>query len=304
MEFGLGLPTKGNTASPEAIRRVAVAAEDMGLASVWTFERLLRPTQPLSFGDDPSFTVPEYYATVYDPIETLAYVAAATERIRLGTSVIDSLFHPPVVLARRLATLDALSGGRLVAGLGQAWMPQEFAVTGVPLKRRGAGFQEHIEAMRAVWGPDPVRFDGRFYQIPESEINPKPVRPGGPPVLIGASSPASAERAGRMGLGLNPICGRPVFPSIDELGGFIRVFRQAGEAAGHDPSGLPVVLRVNGPITDKPLDDRDPLTGSVEQVADDVGLLESLSVDEVFWSMDAEPDEQIETMRRLLGAVT
>src|SRR5918999_2879881 len=228
MEFGLALPTKGATASPEAILRVAVEAERMGLASVWTFERLLRPTQPISSGDGPPFMVPEYYAPVYEPIETLAYVAAATERIRLGTSVIDALFHPPVVLARRLATLDRLSGGRLVAGLGQGWMPQEFAVTGVSQKRRGGGFQEHILAMHAVWGPNPVTFGGRFYQIPASEINPKPVQPGGPPVLVGATSPVSAERTGRMGLGLNPISGRPVFPSLDDLGDLIQTFQRAG----------------------------------------------------------------------------
>jgi probable F420-dependent oxidoreductase len=303
MDFGMALPTKGDTASPHAIRRVAVEAERMGLASVWTFERLIRPTQPISIGGGPPFPLPEFYANVYDPIETLAFVAAATDRIRLGTSVIDALFHSPVVLARRLATLDQLSGGRLVAGLGQGWMPQEFAVARVSPRRRGAGFQEYIEALRAIWGPDPVRFDGRFYQIPESEIGPKPVRPGGPRLLIGASTPVAAERAGRMGLGLNPVSGRPIFPSIDELGDFLQMFRQAGEAAGHDPRDLPIVIRVNGPVTEKPLSERQPLTGNAEQIAEDLGRLEPLGIDEVFWSMSTDPDEQIEVMRGLLAAV-
>jgi probable F420-dependent oxidoreductase len=303
MDFGLGLPTAGDMASPEAIRRVAVEAERIGLASVWTFERLLRPTQPLSIGGGPAITLPEAYASVYDPIETLVHVAAITDRIRLGTSVIDSLFHPPVVLARRLATLDQLSGGRVVAGIGQGWMPQEFEVAEVSPKRKGAGFQEHIEAMRAAWAPDPVSFDGRFYQIPESEIGPKPVQPGGPPLLIGAAAPVSAERAGRMGLGINPIYGRPVLATLEDLDAFLQNFRRAGEAAGHDPAVLPVVLRVNGSITDAPLDEREPLTGSVEQVAEDLVVLEPLGVNEVMWSMDTEPDEQLDAMRRLLAAV-
>ncbi|HEY7488517.1 MAG TPA: TIGR03619 family F420-dependent LLM class oxidoreductase [Streptosporangiaceae bacterium] len=302
MDFGLALPTTGTSTSPEVIVDVAVAAERIGLASVWTFERLLRPTQPLSFGEGEPFIVPEYYASVYEPIETLAYVAAGTERIRLGTSVIDSLFHPPVALARRFATLDRLSGGRVVAGVGQGWMPQEFAVAGVPMKRKGAGFQEHIEAMRACWGPDPVKYDGRFYQIPESEISPKPVQAGGPPVIVGAAAVPSAERSGRMGVGLNPIAGNPVFATLDALGDYIQTFRRAAEEAGHDPNVLPVVVRVNGTITEQPLDEREPLTGSVDQVADDLPKLEPFGVTEVLWAMSSPPDEQITAMERLLAA--
>src|SRR4029078_6557330 len=102
----------------------------------------------------------ETFGSVYDPIETLSYVAAKTSRILLGTSVLDALFQPPIILARRLATLDRLSAGRLIAGFGQGWMDQEFEAAGVSMRRRGAGFEEHILAMQAVWGPHPVRFAG------------------------------------------------------------------------------------------------------------------------------------------------
>src|SRR5262245_21128151 len=141
MELGLALPTSGDTASPDAILRVAGEAERIGLATVWTYERLLSPTRPVTFGGRP-FPLPEKYSSVYDPREALGYVAARTSRIRLGTSVLDALFHPPVVLARRLATLDRLSHGRLVAGLGQGWMEAEFAVAGVSPRQRGARFEE------------------------------------------------------------------------------------------------------------------------------------------------------------------
>jgi probable F420-dependent oxidoreductase len=299
VEFGLALPAYGSTASPEAIVQVAEGAERMGLAALWIFERLLRPLEPVSFGGfGPPVLLPDAYANVYDPLETLSYVAAKTRRIRLATSVIDALFHSPVILARRLATLDRFSGGRLVVGLGQGWMPQEFTAAGVPPTRRGAGFQEHIEAMRAVWGPDPVCFEGRFYQIAESEIGPKPIQPGGPPILVGALAPPAIERAARMGLGLNP-----VLMSWDGLRETVETFRRAAESAGRDSRSLPVVVRVNGSITTKPLDERAPLTGSVEQVAEELAQVRSMGADHVFWSMDTEPAEQLAVMEQLLAQV-
>src|SRR4051794_10558301 len=207
MKLGVHLPLSGRGASPESISAVALEAERIGLDSVWSWDRLMRPTVPIAMGGPggPVMDAPEDFATVYDPIETLTYVAARTSRITLGTSVLDALFQSPVILARRLATLDQFSGGRLIAGIGQGWMEQEFQAAGVSMKRRGAGFEEHLLAMRAVWGPDPVRFAGRYYRIPEAEIGPKPVRPGGPNVVMGAGSPQARQRAGRLGGGLTPV---------------------------------------------------------------------------------------------------
>ena len=296
VELGVALPTSGANASPAAIAQVAEGAERIGLATVWTFERWLRPAEPDMLGVGP-MPLPEHNATVYDPLETLSYVAAVTSRIRLGTSVLDTLFHSPVGLARRLATLDRLSGGRLLVGLGQGWMTQEFVAAGVPTARRGAGFQEHLEAMRAVWGPDPVRFDGRFYRIPEAEIGPKPVTAGGPPLLAGAAAPAAVERAARLGLGL-----AQVMFAWEMLRDTLEAYRRAAEAAGHDPGTMPVVVQVNGPVTTRPLDEREPLTGAVEQVAGDLAELRALGVDHVFWLMaDTPPDEQLHALERLLA---
>lgn len=296
VQIGAALPTSGAGASPDALAGVALAAERMGLGSVWTYERLLRPTRPIPMGGagGPVMEGPPQWADVYDPIETLAYVAAKTERIRLGTSVIPALLHGPVVLARRLATLDRLSGGRLLAGLGQGWMEQEFTATGVPMARRGAGFEEHLQVMRAIWGPNPVRHDGRFYQVPESEIGPKPVRPGGPAVLIGAATPPAVDRAARLGLGLSLV----VF-DWDALRGTVATYRRTAEAAGHDVAALPLVVQVNGAVTGGgAVDERAPLTGAVEQVAEDLVELDRLGADHVFWSM-IDQDEQIEVLGRL-----
>ena len=174
----------------------------MGLDSVWSWDRLLRPTVPIAMGGPggPVMDAPETFGTVYDPIEVLTYVAATTTRITLGTSVLDSLFQAPVVLARRLATLDRLCAGRLVVGIGQGWMEQEFAAAGVSMKRRGAGFEEHTRAMQAVWGPDPGEL--RRAVLPDPRVRhrvPSPSRPGGPRLLVGAAAPSAVERAARLG---------------------------------------------------------------------------------------------------------
>ena len=296
IKLGVHLPVAGPDASPDAIAQVAVEAERLGLDSVWSWERLMRPTVPIALGGagGPVMEAPETFGNVYDPIETLTYVAAQTSRISLGTSVLDALFQSPIILARRLATLDRFSEGRLVAGIGQGWMDQEFEAAGVSMKRRGAGFEEHIAAMRAVWGPDPVSFEGRFYRIPESDIGPKPVRPGGPTVIVGAGSLAAVERVGRLGLGLTLV----IF-DWDTVRETVAHFRAAATAAGHDADSLPVLLQVNGAVTAEPVDDRGPLLGSPEQVAADLDQAEGLGVEHVYWNTDDEPLAQLPLLAQL-----
>jgi probable F420-dependent oxidoreductase len=232
--------------------------------------------------------------TVYDPVETLTYVAALTSRITLGTSVLDALFQSPVILARRLATLDRFSGGRLIAGIGQGWVKQEFQAAGVSMKRRGAGFEEHRLAMRAVWGPDPVHFEGRFYRVPEADIGPKPVRPGGPRLVVGAASPSALDRAGRLGVGLTMV----IF-DWDTIRRSIDTFRAAAGTAGIDPDTLPVMLQVNGNVTAEPRDERGPLIGSPEQVAADIDKAANLGVEHIYWNTDGDPLRQLPLLAQL-----
>jgi probable F420-dependent oxidoreductase len=296
MLLGVHLPIAGRGTSPEIIANVAVEAERIGLDSVWSWERLMRPTVPIAMGGagGPVMEAPEFFGSVYDPIETLSYVAAKTSRILLGTSVLDALFQPPIILARRLATLDRLSAGRLIAGVGQGWMDQEFQAAGVSMKRRGAGFEEHILAMRAVWGPDPVRFAGRIYRMPEADIGPKPVRAGGPRLVVGAGSPAAVERAGRLGVGLTLV----IF-DWDTIRETVRTFRSAATAAGHEVDALPIVLQVNGRVTPEALDERGPLLGSPEQVAADLDQAAQLGIDHVFWNSIDNPIDQLPLLAQL-----
>lgn len=289
MEISIALPHTGRYASPEEIAYAAEEAERLGYATVWVLERLLRPV---------GGTMPDSYANVYDPMETLAYVAAKTERVRLGTSIMDALFHAPVILARRFSTLDQLSGGRVIAGLGQGYAPEEFAAANVPLSRRGTGFEEYIRAMQAAWGPDPVSFSGRFYKIPESEINPKPVQDSGPPIIIAAMKEAAVERAGRLGFGLNPLA-----PSWEALETTLNSFRSAARKAGHDPQKLLVIVRANTAVGEEYAPEGDPpLSGSHEKVVEDLQRMRELGADEVFFDMNryAVPvKEQFRLLERL-----
>jgi alkanesulfonate monooxygenase SsuD/methylene tetrahydromethanopterin reductase-like flavin-dependent oxidoreductase (luciferase family) len=223
----------------------------------------------------------------------LAFAAARTSRIRLGTSVMNALFHSPAVLAKRLATLDRLSGGRLWAGLGIGWMEQEFAVTGVDTAGRGAAMDALLDTMRAFWGPDPVRLGDV-----ETHAGPKPVRPDGPALLLGAGSPPAFARAARLGTGVTL-----VLFDWDMLAGAVGQFRDAVKEAGRDPSDLPVVVHVNGVVGEElPEEGRMPLTGSPEQVAAELGRLRDLDVAHVFWIQpDQDPGPQLEGLERLLS---
>jgi probable F420-dependent oxidoreductase len=298
MKIGITLPQFGRYASAEAIGRVAVEAEQLGYQSLWVSERLLWPIQPKNgYGGIPGIPWPEGEAISYDPLEALAYVAAKTTRILLGTAVIDALFHSPVVLAKRIVTVDHLSGGRLLIGLGQGWAEEEFEATNVPMSRRGAGFEEFIGALRACWAPDPVKFAGRFYKIAESRVSPKPLGDGGPPIVVGAYAPAAVERAGRIADGLSPIA-----PSWSLLEDSIQRFRKAAVQAGRDASRLLTVVCGADYGSWQGADNRPPLNGSLDQIRADLDRMESFGINHVYFGINYENtplDDQLRRMSQL-----
>jgi probable F420-dependent oxidoreductase len=175
-----------------------------------------------------------------DPLDVLAFVAASTTTIGLATGVLVLPAHHPVVLAKRLATLDVLSGGRvrLCAGLG--WMREELEACGTDFTTRGRRADEMIDVMRLLWadsGPEGVSFSGEFFSFTRAHSYPKPPRPGGVPIHIGGHSPASLRRAARRGNGWQPLGIAP-----GELGGAIVELRRTAEAAGRDPAALEVTV--------------------------------------------------------------
>jgi len=236
----------------------------------------------------------------------LSYVAARTKRVKLGTSVLSGLFQNPVTLARRFATLDNLSGGRVIAGIGQADFRDEFEAANVPIKRRGRGFEEFVKAMRAVWGPDPVSFTGDFYNIPESRIGPKPVQSGGIPLLLGAFAPASMERAARLADGIMPAAGRSA--TIEKLSQTINNFRDMVRRAGRNPEEMKWILRVHNPLTEEKATEPRPLLGGTpQQAAQDLPRLKELGIDHVFYDMNHPAqvpiDSQLALLRRLVRLI-
>ncbi|MEJ3657998.1 TIGR03619 family F420-dependent LLM class oxidoreductase [Actinomycetes bacterium KLBMP 9759] len=296
MRFGITLPTSGAGVGPAEIATVAEEAERIGAHSVWTFERLLAPTgKVMNSGHE--MELPEAYRSVYSPLEVLAFAAARTSRVALGTSVLVAPLHNPVALARSVATVDQLSGGRAVLGLGQGWMQEEFDAAGVPIAGRGARFSELVDAMRAVWRPDPVSYSGKLYSFAESYVGPKPANPAGVPIVAGAVSPGGIARAARHGLGLNPI-----FFGWEALEGALVAFRAATEEAGRDPATLPVVLRVNGGFADAPDPDGPSPAGTVDQVVEAVPRLERLGVTEIFWDPPGEREPHLERLGQLINA--
>jgi probable F420-dependent oxidoreductase len=285
----VGLPNFGPHASPRSILKVAEAAERLGFHSVWTFERLLLPVTPT--GSNP-YGLPEHNANVYDSLETLTWVAAATRRITLGTIVMDPLFQSPPVLAKRMATVDRLSGGRLLAGIGQGWMPEEFAAVGLPLDRRGDRFEEHIAAMRACWGPDPVEHLGRNYRIPSSRIGPKPEK-GRVPLLIGGTVKPAVERAARIGDGF-----AAVFLDWETLHTQMAWYRGAGGTG-------PVVARVNPENVDV-VDSKGPFTGEISSVVEDLVKAAKEGVDVLVWDLNMaglDADRQVTILESLASAL-
>jgi probable F420-dependent oxidoreductase len=280
MRVGISLPQIGNQAKPENLILVAQRAEKLGYDSVWVLERLLwpiTPREPYPATDDG--LLPEQYQIVFDPLETLAFVAAHTKTIRLGTSVLVLPYHSPIQLARRIATLDMLSSGRVDVGVGVGWSRDEFEAAGTPFTRRGARVDEFLQVMIDLWTKDPVSFDGQFYRIAESRVGPKPVQKPHPPLYIAGHGQHAFERMVRYGEGWNP-AGLPSFEVFQEL---VRQFHLA--TAGHPRRRFEIVLRVFPVVFDHSIgESRKPLMGTVEEIRSDCNRLSELGVTELILS--------------------
>ncbi|WP_207835449.1 TIGR03619 family F420-dependent LLM class oxidoreductase [Williamsia soli] len=195
VEIGLTLPQLGEHVDAGAIRAFATSAEELGFASLWVQEHLFYPEANESiYGGRHTTSVHPAYRSVLGATELMAFVAACTEKAMIGSSILVAGYHRPVELAQRLSTLDVLSGGRLVAGLGAGWSDEEHSQMDVDPRTRGRRMSELVNAVQACWGPDPVEFSGEFFSIPRSVIRPKPLQQPHPPLLSGLRSVAGLAR--------------------------------------------------------------------------------------------------------------
>ena len=280
MKIGFGAPVSGVWATPENLASFAASAEAAGYASLWTFQRLMVP--------EGSAMDPVYHS-VLDPMVSLGYLAAVTQRIRLGVAVVNMPYIAPGYLAKMAATADVLSGGRLDLGLGIGWMPEEFTVAGGTMARRGARTGEYIEVMRRIWAEGPAEFHGRDYELPAGWFAPNPVQRPGPPILIGGSAPAALQRAGRLADGW-VTSSRTDLSRISEG---ISVVRSAAEDAGRDPDLIRIVCRgvvhPGEPLTVPEGGGRVLLSGSYAGIRRDVAWLAECGVTEIFYDLNWDP---------------
>ena len=209
MRWGIALPSYGPLAAPATLVRLARRAEELGVDSVWVSDHLVAPRDVRSiypYDRRPDATpgdmgVIEHF---YDPLTTLAYLAGATSRIRLGVSAYVVPYRPPVITAKQVATLDALSGGRVTLAVGVGWLAEEFDAVGVPFAERGRRTDEYLAVCRALWTAEVAAHEGRFARLPPVRSGPKPVQQP-LPIWVAGNSAAARARAARLGEGWHAI---------------------------------------------------------------------------------------------------
>jgi len=295
LKVGITLPQAGQQATRENVIHIAQNAESEGFDSLWVFERLLWPINPQTpYPATPDGSLPNEYQIILDPLETLTYVAAKTNKIALGTSVMDILFHSPVILARRFATLDLLSEGRAIAGLGIGWSKDEYQASNIPFKDKGERANEFLQVLKRIWTDDVVEFKGKYYNISASKIGPKPVQKPHPPIYMGGFSPNTYSRIvnydtnGWLGL-----IGGP----LEYLDNIIKTIQNIANKANKDPDRFRVILLTypNVDINSRNQSgttsqgQRFPLTGTIDQIGSDIERIKQIGVDHIVFGYNFIP---------------
>lgn len=313
MKVGMLLPSAGEQATRENIIQTAKQAEEERFDSLWTWERLISPLKPQTpYPLTPDGSFPIEFQSLFDPLETLTFVAANTNKIALGTSILDMLFHNPVVLARRFATLDILSEGRAIAGLGIGWLKDEYQISNIPMKSRGKRADEYIQLLKKIWTDDVVEFKGEFYNIPPSKIGPKPLHKPHLPIYMGAFSPKAFGRAVKYADGwIGMIAG-----TLDDFEGAVNMIRDIAikekqkESKRKDVNWFKVVLLTYPKVVEgsssshNKKSERPPMTGSVDEIGGDLRRIKDMGVEHIIFGYSFLPigknvNKMIDTTKQL-----
>ena len=285
MRFGFALPQLGSAVGPEALDSVAKRAEELGFDSLWVLDRILWPVNPRApypIGDG---SLPAKYKSVLDPLETLTFTAARTRRVALGTSVLNLPWYNPVLLARQLTTLDVLSAGRLRVGFGMGWSPDEYEAAGTAWQERGKRADELLPALKKIWTTDPVEFQGKYYRIPKSIIDPKPVQKPHPPIYMAAYTPSAMKRVATEANGWFPV-GIP----LSGIGAMFEGIKAMSKEAGRNSSALELIVRANIEIHSAAIEkDRVDFTGTLGQIAEDIKTTQKLGAAEIVLDVQFSP---------------
>ncbi len=314
MHFGFSLPTRGPLATPEDVTAIAQAGERLGFGHCTVNDHIVLPRQvdsryPYSqTGEWPGGAVGDWL----DPIGLLCFVAGATERVKLLTSIIVIPYRPALLQAKLLTTVDVLSKGRLLIGCGVGWMKEEFEALGVPFAARGRMADEYLTAFKELWRADDPSFEGEFVRFSGIAFAPKPVQKPHPPFWIGGESPAALRRTARLGDAWYPIGSNPRHPldTIERYRAGVAALRRAAEAAGRDPAGIGLAFSANwfsDPTAAKTDDGgRRLLTGPTAALQDDVAKLAEAGVSDLVLNFNSPTraetiDRMAAFMREVVG---
>jgi probable F420-dependent oxidoreductase len=284
MQLGVAVPNAHETlAEPATIAAVAGLAERLGFDSLWVNDHVIIPdAAPSATGQaGPAYAArygEQRRQRLYEPLITLAYLAGVTDRIRLGTSVYLLALRHPLLAAKQVVSLDALSRGRVILGIGVGWLPGEYAAVGVPWRQRGARTDEALQILEVLCEEDRADFDGRHYRLEGIEFLPKPVQRPHPPIWVGGRSEAALRRAAHLGDAWHPS-----HFTCDELRRWIPVLRAECESAGRSPNEVAVTSRRRlvrpGPAAEQDAPDPDRiLQGSSDRIAGTIAELEDVGV--------------------------
>ena len=267
MKIGFSVPQYARLASDAGqVARFARELEAAGADSLWVGDRLFAAVDPAVGYGGFMDTIPEEFNAVLDPFTLLGAVAGATERVQLGTHVLAATWYPPVVLARALTTIDVVSNGRLLAGLGISWSPEEYQAVGLEFRQRGKRLDETLDALEAIWTADPAEYHGALVEVPRHHSSLKPVQRPRPPIYLSSFSEAALRRAGRRGDGWLPII-IPGQIDLDALRAQRAIVEKAALGAGRDPNAIDALVRVNVAKGDAP----QAVADDIRRVADAIG---------------------------------
>ena len=237
MKFGLRYCNTDKYAANTALAvELVQAGEEAGFESAWTVEHTVIPSGYESvypYSESGKIAGGAEDLILPDPLIWMAHMAGATERIKFGTAILILPQHSPVVCAAQVATLDYMSGGRALLGIGVGWLKEEFDAIGTPFERRGVRTDEYVAAMRALWANDCASFEGEFVQFRDTYCLPRPVN-GSVPIIVGGDTDYAARRAGRLGDGY--------FPARDTPQERIDLARRTAEECGRDPDALEITM--------------------------------------------------------------
>ena len=278
MDIGLILPNTGRLVSRDLLFAAADMGEQAGFASLWTADHLVFPTSPAPAGPSGGrgHTVrmdPDH--PVYEPLTVLAAIAARTRTVRLGISILILPLRNPILAAKTIATLDQLSGGRVICGIGLGWIAEEYELLGAPWAERGAYLDEQIACLQALWTEQRPAHHGRWHQFSEVGFQPKPAQ-ARLPIWVGGNTPPAMRRAARLGDGwhLSNI-------AVEELEQRLEGFHRLCRGPGRSPDDVPLSMRLTVKLTGQsagPADGEPPLTGTPAQIIATLRRYEALGL--------------------------